>query len=247
MKRPDTVIISNPRSALNWVRYCIEWFSRCKTPGIRRPVPKDHLLSNDFIICRTHSACSERYDNIKSFFVGIYDENGNPIFKKAILLIRNYKELYARETLTESGIKNRLITMQTLNSGEPLPLCERNIDRYISNIKAYDKFPGEKIHIYYEDLLVDFSQMLKILDFIGIDYDLSDFNLEEHRLKSMDAYNSNRKGVQEKTLTASDPFNFLFHSSKRLCYEHKKTLDSILQINLMELYDKYLSRYKEKD
>ncbi len=246
MKIPDTIIISSPRSGLNWVRYCIEWFSRCRTPGGRRPIPEELLLSNSFIICRTHLAESKvRY--LRSFLVGLNDSDGKPRFKKVILILRNYKELYSREILSKDGIAKKFFDAQTLNSDIPLSVCKKIMQRYASNIKAYDKFPGEKIHIYYEDLITDFSHMLKILDFIGIDYDLSDFDLEEHRLKSIRAYSLNRDNIKAQTHTANDLFNFTFHSDKRLGDKHKKTLDFIFQKKLSILYEKYLIRYKEEN
>lgn len=252
MKKPDAIIISSPRSGLNWVRYCIEWFSKCPTPGIRRPVSRELLSSKDFIICRTHNALSKRKLRLRAVFNSLYDNDDNPVFKKAILLIRNYKELYARKMLLEDGIKKKIIDAHTANSDIILSFSDKTMMGYANNIEAYDKFPGRKIYIYYEDLVSDFSQMLKILDFIGINYDLSDFNLEEHRLKSVKAYSTTyrdrlREGIREVALTTNDPLNFTFHSSKCLGDKHKKALDSAFQKKMPILYEKYLNRYKEEN
>lgn len=246
---PDTVIISNPRSGLNWVRYCIEWFSRCKTPGRRRPVPIKLLSSKKFITCRTHDAFSLN-DILKGTNIGIFDKDSKPKFKKAILLIRNYKELVARNiyTISEEKIKKRL-TLAALENNDDFPLScigANILYRYTRNILAYDCFPKEKIHIYYEDLIPDFSQILKILDFMEINYDLSDFNLEEHRLKSIKSYNFLTKALRGSSNTANDQLNFTFYSDKYLNNKQKIILDNIVQKNLPIVYKKYLNRYKEE-
>ena len=247
MKRPDTILISTPRSGLNWVRYCVEWFSRCKTPGRRRPIPEGLLSSQDYILCRTHDASSTRKaDDIGTNDDRVYDDDGNPLFSKAVLILRNYKELFVRNIIA-TGKRKKVVIPDAFRRGKPFSLCPREMKQYISNIQGYDKFPGEKMFVYYEDLMTDFSHMLKILDFMGIEYDLSDFDLEEHKLKSLESYVHGSKEPHQQAQTSRDPLNFTFHSDKHLNPKQRQTLDNTFRNKLPILYDTYLSRYSEEN
>jgi len=217
--RPETVIVSFPRSGLNWVRYCAEWFSRQRTPGIKRPISKELLTNNKLLFCRTHDVARRgpMESNFAQFY--IFEE---PVFDKMILLVRNYKEVYVRAARCQMD----------------------NMRPYFDDLKAYDEFPPEKLLVYYEDLISDFSYMEQILTFLGVKYDLTNFDLTEHEDRSRLTYSSGRKSLKE-CKTAKDPLDFTFHS-RNISQEERTYLDEYYQEHYPDLFRKYGVRYKEK-
>jgi hypothetical protein len=158
---PDTIIISYPRSGLNWIRYCIEFFSGQPTPGL--PVL---ITEGSPIVCRTHDVRSQNPDDMAR--TPFYDATGQPKFSRAVLLLRNYRECFVREANCQ------------------LPRMEA----YGANIAAFDVFPGDKHLLYYEDLIGNFDQMRMLLDFLRIDTRDKPFDLAHHRFVSTYMYHA---------------------------------------------------------
>jgi len=220
MHRPDTIIVSYQRSGLNWVRYCAEWFSRQRTPGHKRPIPMIMLKEKkNFLFCRSHNVNS--YGPIHGTHCQFFLVN-KPIFKKMIMLVRNYKEVFVRQA------DKRI----------------RKLMPYFVNLQAYEDFPREKLLIYYEDLIADFSYMEKILDFLGVRYDMENFDVNIHARRSRKVYSSGRP-VLQKCQTAANPLDFTFHSRK-MKQEKKLWLDQFYKDNYPHLFEKYGRRYEEK-
>ena len=179
------IIVSHPRSGLNWVRYCIEHATGRPTPG-RTQLVED----SDPVIYRTHDVRHalgpETGDCI------FYEEMGLPlpirwmrtmlgrpmrlIFSTMVLLLRDYHENAVRRNWRPS--------------------------RYAANVRAYDTFPGRKHVVYYEDLVQGMGAMNELLSFIG--YPLpADFNEAEHRNRSLDWYQEEGIGRSSETGTLS--------------------------------------------
>ena len=78
-----------------------------------------------------------------------------PIFSRMVLILRDYHDNAVRENW--------------------------RLSRYIENILAFERFEGDKLVLYYEDIKDDFSRS-SILDFIGIphDYDLAELRDAAH-------------------------------------------------------------------
>jgi len=74
------LLVSLPRSGLNWLRYCIEYFSKLPTPGEPRLIIKND--DNRHVVSREHFLRRKRID---------INEHS-----KAVLILRNYKESYVR-------------------------------------------------------------------------------------------------------------------------------------------------------
>ena len=171
-----TILVSHPRSGLNWLRYCIEYFSGQSTPGrtklkeggdpaiyrthdVRKAETPDTCNCIFYKECRFHRAVREVMWRCGYHFT--------PIFPRMVLIVRDYHDNAARESTWR-------------------------LSRYAVNIRAYDAFEGDKLILYYEDLKDDFSHVERLLDFLGINHD-APFDVEEHRAKSLEWYDT--KGI----------------------------------------------------
>ena len=177
------IIVSHPRSGLNWVRYCIEHATGRPTPGRRQLVE-----GGDPVIYRTHDVRHalgpETGDCI------FYEEMAlsgplrwmrtmlgrpmRPIFSTMVLLLRDYHENAVRRNWRPS--------------------------RYAANVLAYDAFPGRKHVVYYEDLVQGMDAMKELLSFLGITLP-ADFDEAEHRNRSLDWYQEEGIGRSSETGT----------------------------------------------
>lgn len=207
------IIISYPRTGLNWVRYCLEYFSGRRTPGITKLIG-----DGDPIVYRTHDVLN-RSGRRSEAWTPFYDADGQPRFNKAILIIRDYKASYVREA------RRRLSRMES----------------YMDNIAAFDRFEGDKLLVYYEDLILDMAEMSRILSFAGILHDLSGFNTEEHRLLSINWYESH----QDCSETRHHVTDFKHHINE-LSPRKRVALDRYFARRWPLLYKTYLSRYQEE-
>ena len=163
----DSILLSNPKSGSTWLRFCIEFLSQRPTIGwsheqvtslacIDLPLLKqvecekfNGFINDKFILAKTH-------------------EVGNFGPTKLILLLRNYKELISRPVYDLDASK------RPLSSSDASDI----IDQYVEKLTFYENFEGEKIIIYYEDLIKDFkSVMINLIDFLGLG-DTGHSNLE---------------------------------------------------------------------
>lgn len=215
------IIVSFPRNGLNWVRYCIEYFSGLQTPG----KTKIHQ-EGKFAVYRTHDVNHSDYRN--SCFCAFYDLEGKPIHKKVLLLIRDYRESYIRVAKRRQG---NAPTASEIRKGKIF-----NFRNYFENLKAYDKFSGKKMIGYYDNLVKNFSEMTRILDFFNFSYDLTDFDLEYHRQKSILLYDQEHKSYTQENL-----YNFKFHQSQ-VDPEVNKAIDEFVDANYKDLAGKYLRK-----
>ena len=79
--QPRTLVISFPRSGLNWLRHCTEHFSGRRTPG------RTHIISEGpTIFDRAHDVTRPN----KRDFVSLYARDGTEIYQKvaAVAAIR---------------------------------------------------------------------------------------------------------------------------------------------------------------
>ncbi len=210
------LLISYSRSGTNWIRYIIEFLSQQPTPGYTRS-----KAGYNFIIDRAHAG----YNSIEKY-------------GKAILVIRNYKECLVRHHGAEY-----------VNSFESIADFLQSDDRfqkpewYIKNIAAFDDFKGEKMVLYYEDLLTDtIEQVTKIAEFLDLDKSrLTTLisNIPEHKKKSVELYK-----VDHDSVTAGDEHKLDYHSKKALPEEDHLAFDKYYRENYPDLFKRYLSRYE---
>ncbi len=190
------IIISYPRSGLNWTRYCIEYFSGKRTPGRTKLV-----LDGEIAVYRTHNV--EKNKGPDSCFCRFQDKTGNPLHERVVLLLRDYKETFVRSkrfAFDERGMAAEWL-IRRLKAGKV-----KSFRHFFENVRAFDAFDGPKLLVKYEDLVSDFKTMLSILDFLEIPHNCDGFDLEEHRARSIGIYDK-----QHRSFTKKDVQNFSFH------------------------------------
>jgi hypothetical protein len=186
LDRSKTILVSHPRSGLNWVRYCIEYASGLRTPG--RP---KLVADGEPAIYRTHDVRrASGPDSCDCIFYkerkmgrvvcGIRDRLGRPntpVFSRMVLLLRDYHDNAVRDNWRP--------------------------DRYAVNTRAYHEFAGQKHVVYYEDLKHGLDAMHLLLDSMG--YSLpDDFDVDEHREKSLQWYDDKGIGLTKKPETLTE-------------------------------------------
>ncbi len=206
------ILVSHPRSGLNWLRYCIEHFSGQRTPG-----PVRIFQSGEPIVYRTHDVrktdgpddcdCAfyreSRWPKFMRQGMSLIGYQFHPIFNRMVLLVRDYKENAVRSEWTPS--------------------------RYMINIRAYDRFEGEKCLLYYEDMQDDIRHVVPVLKFLGIAHDIESFDVAAHREKSLKLYDERDIGRSKKTV--------------KLSLSEQQELESYLRDKLGSGFDRYLHRY----
>lgn len=149
-----------------------------------------------------------------------------------ILLLRNYKECIMRHGFGIAG-------------GAKFPNGQCSQGNYWNNVVSFNGWGDNKHVIYYEDLMIEPEKIIKKLcKFIG--HPNANFkelfnNFEHHRFESIKKYE--QKTSPSKTKGDAD--KLIFHSKSKT----KKSLikiDKQLRDRNPKIYDKYLSRYKEK-
>lgn len=218
------IILSYPRSGLNWVRYCIEYFSGKRTPGRMK------LISSGApVIYRSHNV--QKNNGPNSCTCRFYDENGDPMHENVVLILRNYRETFIRSkrNVLDNDGKAPGKLIRRINEGEV-----KSFKHYFENIRAYDSFQGSKLLIRYEDLVKDFSVMEEILDFLSISHNTKNFDLAEHREKSIGIYDS-----QHKSFTKRNVKDFKFHQ-KFADPGIIKALDKMVKRDHGDIFQKYL-------
>jgi hypothetical protein len=134
---------------------------------------------------------------------------------KCIFMLRDYKEHIVR------------------NDYNP----EEYAKYYMSMLRFYDKLASDKMIIYYEDLIVDPSRIIKnLLDFSRFDTirDLSELtdNIDYHVKRSIELGNHR----------LSDSKSANYHQN-RLTHDEKRRIDSLFRDIDPPMYKKYLLRY----
>ncbi len=215
------IIISYQRSGLNWVRYCIEHFTRLRTPGRTKLIDGGKIA-----VYRTHNVNKQKsYDSCACSF---YDDAGKPLHSKVVLLLRDYRESFIR---VGRGRKKGMPTVADIKQGKIF-----NFRNYFDNLQAYDQFTEKKLLVRYHDLIQDFSQVIKILDFLNLKYNLEGFDLEYHRQKSIQIYDK-----QHKSYTKKSVMDFSYHQNS-VDAEVLDALDYFVDQNYQDLRAKYFSQ-----
>ena len=204
------IIVSFPRSGLNWVRYCIEHFTGLRTAGRTKLIQDGELA-----VYRTHDVNYRgEPDSCECSF---YDEEEQPLHKKVVLLLRDYRESFIRIT---KAMEIHIPSEDEIEAGHVF-----HFRNYFENLRAYDQFHGKKLLIWYPDLIGDFSTVLKILDFLDLSYDLENFDLEYHRQKSLELYDQ-----QHKSYTKENLYDFSYHKNG-------------VNANIVEALDAFVNRH----
>ncbi|MFX1253074.1 MAG: sulfotransferase domain-containing protein [Promethearchaeota archaeon] len=227
------LLISYSRSGTNWLRYIIEFLTKKPTPGSTRLVE-----GNGYIIDRAHQG-----------FRVINKHN------KAVLTIRNYKECLLRHLMKEwKDFQNTTelledLTKEWKNFQNVTGFLEDWTTTqppywYIKNIEAFDKFRGDKLLIYYEDMIIDpIKEIKRLVTFLKLpETHLKHLleNLDYHKKQSISCYRKDQKSYTEG---ASDKLRY--YSEILLSSKERREFDNYYEKNYPILFKKYLTRYKE--
>jgi len=208
------LLASYSRSGANWVRYTLEYISEQPTPGQVRL-----YYGNKYVIDRAHQAYP------------VMDK-----YRDVILVVRDYREcllrhlapLWARTQDVVSFLENEAVFQQP--------------SWYIRNIAAFDQFQGNKLLLYYEDLMGKPDSSIRALaGFIGLDKGRTeDFiaNIDARKAESVDAYE--RRG--HKSQTAGKQADY--HKKENLSDEQAREFDDYYRRCYPDLFSKYLKRYE---
>jgi hypothetical protein len=135
--------------------------------------------------------------------------------KNLLLIVRDYKETFKRHA------RRKL----------------KNMDSFIENIKTFDQFKGNKLVIYYEDFIPDFNYIAQALDFLGVQGNYKNLDVEKHREISIKLYDDACSSA-----TKDDLMNFKFHQNS-ISDKEKEAVTLYLKEHLGDLFDSYLRRY----
>lgn len=209
-------LLSYPRSGSNWVQYMIDkalGISPIKKSMMNTMYRSTLILPKKKYIIKLHGSESNGLD---------YD------FDKLILVIRNPKEAIPRQ----HDYPGFAAFQHAL---------EKNPEKaysYVLPIIYYQKFPRDKLLLYYEDLLEDIEKPLhELKDFLGIDKDtIPEF------IDKLGYHQTTSKGRLKRTPVSNDAP--IFHS-KKFSASFKLMIDQALLRKWPGLTRKYLVKYLE--
>ena len=218
----DNILLSFPRSGNTWVRYALE----CVTG---RPTSIE-MVKNCQAGIKTRGSISSTTDlkvDVLKKCIAIKRhraDNHWDSFSKdninLILLVRHYKEAIIRH-LISTDYKDPSIIDKTIND-------------YLHCLEFYDKFDGNKILIYYEDLIINQKREFKrIFDFLGVKDSVGFLkNIQKYRLLSIKSY-------EPGSLTQGAANKLHFHSRN---FRHLAAIiDSKVKDSLV--LNKYMKRF----
>ncbi len=174
------ILVSHPRSGLNWVRYCIEYASGMRTPGRAKLVTEGepafyrthdvrHAKGPDTCDCMFYK--ERRMGRVLFGIRNMLGAPNTPLFSRMVLLLRDFNENATR--------------------------ADWNPSRYAANVRAYLEFTGPKHVVYYEELKHGLDPIQKLLASMGFP-PLVDFDVESHRTKSLQWYDNKGIGRTKK-------------------------------------------------
>lgn len=208
---PETLFVSSERSGLNLVRHVIETLSGQRTPG------KQHLVdSGKLLFHRTHCVHTTLEGPGRT---NLYNHYNIPRYSKIILLLRDPREIFVRA-------------------------FDKSLDRILSycwNINAYDRFKGEKLYIYYDDLITNTKAFESIFDVLGIADTFDETKIEIIRKESIDWYDTHQSEKGKGSITKGAPEKLMYHQMS-LDENELNFLLTILKTELGPRYS-YLSKW----
>ena len=218
------LLITYSRSGTNWIRYVIELLSGRPTPGHERLHGGE-----DFVVDRAHQG----YRVISEY-------------RRIILVVRNHKECLVRHYIDEWKANkdgSHLVDVVGFledQSGRQPP------EWFIENIRAFHEFTGDKLLLYYEDLMTEpEAEIRRLIEFLDLPRDGVDdlfADLSEHRRRSVELYRRN-----QASHTEGDADKLSHHSDSLLSDEEKRAFDAYYADRHPELFGRYLSRFATPD
>lgn len=212
-------MLSYPRTASSFIRYAIEKIVRRPTEdcGGRRERLYGEIIPyiNNTTILR------------KEHFIRYVDKR----LVNKLVLLRNYKDVYISHNLRTIPLSDTERIYETLYNHEVF------FKEYYNLIDFYHNFNGDKILLYFEDIENDkFDSIKKIIDFLLPD---DDIKITKELVDSLE--DESKKKYRNNEGARTDEKKIL-HSI--LTLEQNMNIDKKFRDYNIELYDKYLNRYK---
>lgn len=212
------LLLSYPRSGNTWCRYFIEYVSEMPTRGCGDAIYDNYTKRNP------HNLNYRSIPIVKKEHFASECSNYNPNKDNIILLIRNPKECIIRHNGLNVLSNKKLIGF---------------LDKYMLNLKLYNKFTNKKMLVYYEDIIGNFKiESKRILDFLNLKLDrYYTFmkNYDYHRERCIEIYS------KKQTISITKGKKEIYHS--KLKNFENINMDSIIDKTYPELKKIYLSRY----
>jgi hypothetical protein len=223
-----TYLISYPRSGNTWLRYCVEFITQRPTIGYQSETASSYDKYSIGKFSNLNTNLNSEPVLIKRHgFESIMNEKSD----KIVVLIRNYQEVIIRhsEKIDFDSFTSNLIG-------------KNNEVDYYSIVNQYDKWNGEKIIIYYEDLITNLEGTLKkVMSFISnedfsqrISYIIN--NLEHHKKESIRIYSIHSESKTQGNETK-------YHSNK-ISKAEKAKREEFVKNKDLKIFEKILKRYE---
>lgn len=214
------LLISLPRSGLNWVRYCTERITGLRTPGTKRLVGGDGPVA----FHRTHRAMSVRPYGDR-LAAPLCDEHGRPYYERVAILVRNPCESLIRHA--EGDVRKLLDLVQ--------------------NLEGYEAFAGPKHCLYYEDIVNDVEPIRQLIAFFGAEErqppPQSAAEVESWSNESRALYKGRHgEPLGTHSYVPGKGFDLQFHS-RGFTAERKDAVAGFLRGANPQVFDCYLARY----
>ena len=211
------LLASYSRSGTNWVRYFLESVTERPTPGQPRIYHGDN-----YCIDRAHRAFKVM-----------------PRYQKVVLLVRDYRECILRHHRDIWSAYPDPTTLLMDEGLEQPPLW------YIRNLQAFDQFQGDKLLLYYEDLVqYPRSTLSQLASFLALAPDRTAVflqDIETHQSASVQVY---KKGGHKSESLHSKDLNH--HAKAKLTPGQVREFDEFYFSRYPEIAHKYLARYDKR-
>jgi len=260
-------LVSYPRSGNTWLRYIIEWHLLRPTIGYWQP---GQLIEGQKQLSK-HHIDSPIYNKVNCPNVISYIGNNKPVLKRhsvseiepqqsdvLVLLLRNYKECIMRHLMTiDEGLAIiRAYDPESKQTSRYFnETCYEEVEKYMDNVQRYEDWPGPKMIVYYEELILNPSkEIIKVLEFLNhecaqdtIISRHKDFmrDYEGHKQASLQIYAHNG----DEPITNGQPSSLRHYSATLQSSEWGKEIPLKLDIKAaecnQELWVRYLKQYRE--
>jgi len=220
------ILLSYPRCANSWLRFCIENISHRPTypdNDYIKEIRKHINVSGDYILRKEHSLYEkDRIYGKVATNKDVYNKS------KLILLLRNYKEC----VIKQKQDYNDVILGQN-----------KSPYNYMENINEYHKWPRDKkLLIYYEDLIMNpKKELLKCVKFLNLKEKNLNFFMDKYDFYKKISVESYDLNTQKGSSTKGE--HLRYHSINS-GIDFKEWDDKIIEKH-SDLFNKYLIRYKE--
>ncbi len=229
MEDKFNILLSFPRSGNTWVRYIAEFISKrptCHSPirfCVEGALNKKEVIGDKLDL---GVDIKKRAILVKRHRFDYRWDDWSKHNCRLVLLIRDYREAILRHAFASRKDNN----IKEINK------C---IEGYIHCLSSYDSFDGDKMLLYYENIILNpRKEIERLAKFIGFNksknVDVLFSNFKHHKRASLNYY-------EPGTMTGGEPGRLNWHSQRA----NSKIINKIeIDIKSNKLYNKYLKRYK---